>query len=71
MNIKTKTVNLTVISASKGKVLTNGIIYSEVGGDIYVSSNDSIDNYWEITSDEYAKVMQEEADKAKEATKEM
>ncbi len=71
MNIKTKTVTLTVISASKGKVLTNGIIYSEVGGDIYVSSNDSIDNYWEITSDEYAKVLQEEADKAKEATKEM
>lgn len=44
------TIELQKIIASDGKVLTNGFAYGE---EVYLGENDSIDNWHEITKEEY------------------
>lgn len=39
--------------ASKDKRLTNGKVCSSIGGKIYLGANDSVDNWYEITEEEY------------------
>ena len=57
MNIST--IELTKITASEGMVLTNGESYSDVGGDVYLGKNDSVENWREIPKEEYDKIMAE------------
>ena len=57
MNIST--IELTKITASEGMVLTNGESYSDVGGDVYLGKNDSVENWHEIPKEEYDKIMAE------------
>ena len=71
MKVETKTVEIKTITADKGMVLTNGEIYSEVGGSIYLSSNDSANNYYEITEEEYNAIAKEEQAKMEATLKEM
>ena len=51
MNIKT--IELTNIKPSEGMILTNGETYSK---DIYLGTKDSIDNWHEITEEEYQEI---------------
>lgn len=44
------------IVADEGKVLTNGDIYGKV---IALGKGDSVDNYYEITDEEYNAIMAE------------
>lgn len=53
MEMQTKTVELRVLKASQGKVLTDGEVYSSVGGEVYLGINDTPDNWREITEEEY------------------
>lgn len=46
------------ITANVGKVLTNGEVYSK---EIYLGVNDSPENWWEITDEEYAEIEEKEA----------
>ena len=47
------------LTASEGMVLTNGEAYSSVGGSVYLSKNDSADNWHEITEEEYKAIITE------------
>ena len=47
-----------ILNADEGKVLTNGQIY---GVTIYLGTNDSPDNWHEITKEEYQEIMAKEA----------
>ena len=53
-------IELKCIKADEGKVLTNGEAYSSVGGQIYLGVNDSLDNWHEITEEEYNIRMEEQ-----------
>ena len=55
MDIKVK-----CIQADSGMVLTNGNAYSSVGGEIYLGVNDSVENWREITEEEYNTIMAEQ-----------
>lgn len=55
------TIELRKLTASIGMVLTNGEAY---GTEIYLGVNDSQDNWWEITQEEYNKILEEEEAKA-------
>ena len=55
MKTETKTVEVCILTAEEGKVLTNGDAYSEVGGTVYLGINDSLDNWWEIDESEVPK----------------
>ena len=52
MEMQTKKVELRILCADKGMVLTNGESYSSVGGQVYLGVNDSPDNWHEITDAE-------------------
>lgn len=54
MNIEV--IELKKLIASEGMVLTNGEVYSK---EIYLGCNDSTFNWWEITEEEYEKILQE------------
>ena len=54
------TIEIRKITASEGMVLTNGEAYSSVGGSVYLGKNDSADNWYEITEEEYNAAMEEE-----------
>ena len=41
------------LKAGEGMVLTNGEAFSSVGGSVYLGINDSFDNWYEITEEEY------------------
>ena len=56
MKIETKTVELRILTASKGMVLTNGETY---GTEVYLGTGDSVDNWHEITEEEYEKIQAE------------
>ena len=45
--------------ASEGKRLTNGKVCSSVGGKIYLSANDNIENWYEISEEEYIENFEE------------
>ena len=42
------------LKAKEGMILTNGEVY---GKSISLGVNDSIDNWWEITEEEYAEIV--------------
>lgn len=46
-----------IIYADEGKVLTNGEIY---GKKIYLAEGESADSYYEISKDEYEKIIESE-----------
>ena len=52
-----------VLYADKGKVLTNGTIY---GTKIYLAEGRSADEFYEISAEEYAAIMEAEAAKQAE-----
>lgn len=51
-----KTIELRELKAEDGMVLTNGETYSSVGGLVYLGINDSPDNWYEITEEEYDQI---------------
>ena len=48
-----KTIELKEIKAGEGMVLTNGETYSSVGGSVFLGVNDKVENWSEITEEEY------------------
>ena len=46
------------LKANENMVLTNGQVWSSIGGSIFLGINDSPNNWWEITAEE-AKQQQE------------
>ena len=55
--MKMTTIELKKLTASDGKVLTNGEVY---GKEIYLGVNDSAENWHEITEEEYNKILAEQ-----------
>ena len=55
---KIETIELKKITASEGKVLTNGEVYSE---EVYLGKFDSPENWHEVTAEEYNKVLEAQA----------
>jgi hypothetical protein len=55
MNIST--IEVTKIMASEGMILTNGETY---GKEIYLGINDKPENWYEITEEEYSKILEEQ-----------
>lgn len=68
MKLQTKTVELRILTASKGKVLTNGESFSSVGGEVYLGVNDNPDNWHEITETEYNAIIAEQEAQAEAAS---
>lgn len=56
------TIELREIKADKGKVLTNGEAYSEIGGSVYLGINDKPENWHEITEEEYNQTVEAQND---------
>ena len=54
------TMSLREKRASEGMVLTNGEVFSEVGGLIYLGCNDKPENWYEITEEEYNNILEEQ-----------
>ena len=63
MTSQIKTVQLRILTAAEGMVLTNGSDFSCVSGSVYLGVNDSPDNWYEVT--------EERAEELKEKLKEM
>ena len=63
MELETKMVELRILTASEGMVLTNGETYSSVAGQVYLGINDKVDNWYEITEEEYDKITSEAEEK--------
>ena len=55
-----KTIELRELKADEGKVLTNGETYSSVGGSVFLGVNDKVENWHEITEEEYNELTAEE-----------
>lgn len=55
--METTRIELIKITATEGKVLTNGEAYSK---EIYLGINDSIDNWHEITEAEYEEIIKKQ-----------
>ena len=55
--METTRIELIKITATEGKVLTNGEAYSK---EIYLGINDSIDNWHEITDAEYKEIIKKQ-----------
>lgn len=54
-----KTIELREIKAGEGMVLTNGETYSSVGGSVFLGINDKVENWYEITEEEYNEIQKE------------
>lgn len=54
--MKQETITSIKLIASKGMVLTNGETY---GTEVYLGTGDSPDNWYEITEDEYQRLIEE------------
>ena len=52
-------ITLRCIKAEPGMVLTNGEAFSYVGGKVYLGKFDSVDNWHEITEEEYNAIQEE------------
>lgn len=52
-----ETIELRKMIASKYMILTNGKAY---GKEIYLGVNDSPNNWWEITEEEYEEILEEQ-----------
>lgn len=46
-----------ILRAEDGKLLTNG---NTAGSKVILAINDSADNWWEITEEEYNKIIEDE-----------
>lgn len=46
---KTKTVELRILTAENGMVLTDGNSFSSVGGEVYLGKNEDATNWYEVT----------------------
>lgn len=57
-----KIIELKEIKAEEGKVLTNSETYASVGGSVFLGVNDSIDNWYEITEEEYNEIQLKETE---------
>lgn len=53
--MKLETIEIKKLTASNGKVLTNGETYSK---EVYLGVNDSPDNWYEITETEYNAILE-------------
>lgn len=53
----TETITRIKLTASKGMTLTDGETY---GKEIYLANTDSVENWHEITDEEYAKILAEQ-----------
>ena len=53
----TETITRIKLTASEGMILTNGEIY---GREIFLATNDSPDNWYEITEEEYNSIQEKE-----------
>ena len=60
-----KTIEIREMKADKGMVLTNGEAYSSVGGSVYLGINDSIENWHEISNEEYEEVQKKNEEERK------
>ena len=60
--MEVKKIELRNLVPSEGMVLTNGTDYSDNKDGIYLGVNDSPDNWWEITKEEYDCMMAEKAE---------
>lgn len=56
------TIELRKLIASDGMILTNGEAY---GKEIYLGCNDKVENWHEITDEEYAEILKVEEDMLK------
>ena len=52
-SVKIEKIELRVLKADEDKVLTNGEVYSGIGGAVYLGINDTPENWREITKEEY------------------
>lgn len=59
MQMESKTVELRILKAEENMVLTNGENFSSIGGEVYLGVNDSPDNWWEITQEEFEQMQKE------------
>lgn len=59
--MEVKEIKLRELKPSKGMALTNGETYSAPDTPIYLGVNDSPDNWWEITAEEFNKALEEMA----------
>ena len=55
--MKTETIELIKLTASEGVTLTNGETY---GKEVYLGCNDTPENWYEISDEEYAKILSEQ-----------
>lgn len=55
--MKMQKIELRNLIPSEGRVLTNGTDYCDHEKGIYLGVNDSPDNWWEISQDEYEAIM--------------
>ncbi len=58
--MKLETIELRKLTASKDMVLTNGKEFTEVGGSVYLGCNSQPENWYEITDEEYNKILEEQ-----------
>ncbi len=57
--MKTEIFEIVKLIADSGKILTNGEIYGSV---IVLGEGDSVDNYHEITAEEYENILAQESE---------
>ena len=66
-----KTFEMRELKADKGMVLTNGEVYSSVGGSVYLGVNDNADNWHEITEEEYNEIIKKQEENVNEEEESM
>ena len=58
LSVVKETITITKITPSEGMVLTNGKVYAPNG--VHVGKNDSVDNWHEITIEEYERIIKDQ-----------
>jgi hypothetical protein len=59
--MKTTKIEMTKIEASEGMTLYNGETMGKV---IFLGSGDSVENWWEITEEQYKKILEDQERKS-------